>query len=114
MNQETITMEGSSGQPLDALAQALKAAVDGSLVAESRRELAGAVVWLLVFERYYFRVGSYASLTVLLTEAEGRQIAELIGSGGGNGLFNVTWGANTDFAALAAQVLAQYGLQELA
>ena len=42
---------------------------------------------LLVYEKYFFRVNSYASLTVLLTEQGETQTAQIVSSGGGDGGF---------------------------
>jgi len=64
---------------------------------------------LLSFEKYFMRNGSYASLTVLLTENGNVQTADIIGSGGGEGIFNLSWGANSDFADMAERVLSKNG-----
>ncbi|MCI8609115.1 MAG: nicotinate (nicotinamide) nucleotide adenylyltransferase [Firmicutes bacterium] len=50
-----------------------------------------------VFETYYFRSGSYASLTVTLTHFQGVCTVAAIGSGGGEGLLNISWGAEGDY-----------------
>lgn len=75
----------------------------------SEKILSGSVVDFLAFERYYFRNGSYASLSVMLTENGEEQTADIVGSGGGEGIFNIGLGANTDFAEMAADVLRQNG-----
>ena len=41
-----------------------------------------------VFESYFLRTGSYASLTVTLVNYQGVSTLTVIGSGGGDGLFN--------------------------
>lgn len=66
-------------------------------------------VWLLVYEKYYFRINSYASLTVLLTQQGGEQSAQIIASGGGSGLSNVSLAANRRFAEECVQALAEHG-----
>ena len=64
---------------------------------------------LLSCERYYFRNGSYASLNIMLTEFDGVQTADIVGSGGGEGLLNISLFANSDFAGGAEKVLQSYG-----
>lgn len=66
-------------------------------------------VCLLVYEKYYFRVNSYASLTVLLTQCGGRQAAQIIASGGGSAMSNVSLGANKKFAEECAHALEEAG-----
>lgn len=55
---------------------------------------------------------SYANLTVLLVETSKIQTAQIIGSGGGNGVFNLSWGTNSNFAESARSVLEEYGFTE--
>ena len=74
--------------------------------------LGNAFVMLLSFERYYWRNGSYASLTVMLTDDGQMQTADIVGSGGGEGLWNFSYGANAEFADMAVEVLQEYGFQE--
>ena len=64
---------------------------------------------LLSCEKFFFRNGSYASLNVMLTEFDGVQTADIVGSGGGEGLFNISLFANSDFAGSAEKVLQSYG-----
>ncbi len=69
----------------------------------------GVQIWTLVYEMYYFRTKSYASLTVVLTEYDNRQTACIVGSGGGGGLFNVSYGANRDFVIRCEDALKKCG-----
>ena len=48
-------------------------------------ETGTGTVILLAFEKMYFRVESYVSLTIMLTEERLIQTADIIGSGGGSG-----------------------------
>ena len=50
------------------------------------------VVLLLVYEKYFFRVNSYATLTILLTEQGETQTAQIVSSGGGNSMSNISLG----------------------
>lgn len=67
------------------------------------------VVWLLVYEKYFFRVNSYASLTVLLTEQGEKQTVQIVSSGGGNTISNNSLGANQRFAKECVQALEEAG-----
>lgn len=57
-----------------------------------------------VFESYFLRTGSYASLSITMVWMadmfkKGRAVVTAVGSGGGEGLFNISWGAEDDFTA---------------
>ena len=64
---------------------------------------------LLVYEKYFFRVNSYASLTVLLTEQGEKQTAQIVSSGGGGSMSNRSFGANRRFARDCVQALEEAG-----
>ena len=98
---------------IEELAAILKNEINAELVYDSPRPLDNASAWLLSFERYYFRNGSYATLTIMLTESGDQQTADIIGSGGGEGLFNISWGANSSFASMAVDLLQQCGFREV-
>jgi len=50
-----------------------------------------------VFEGFFFRTGSYASLTVSLVNNGSISAVTAVGSGGGDGILNFSWGAEIDF-----------------
>ena len=56
-----------------------------------------------------FRNGRYAGLTVMLTETEESQTADITGFGGREGLLNISWGANSEIAERAAEILESCG-----
>ncbi|MDD5863805.1 MAG: DUF6054 family protein [Firmicutes bacterium] len=66
-------------------------------------------VWLLVYEKYYLRVNSYATLTVLLTEQGETQAAQIVSSGGGISMSNNSLGTNQRFAKECVQALEEAG-----
>lgn len=70
---------------------------------------ADGTVCLLVYEKYYFRNNSYASLTVLVTEQGTRQTAQIVATGGGASLSNTSLGANRNFAQKCVQALEECG-----
>lgn len=105
-------MIGRSPAGIKSLVSALKRELDADLITESCRAFSGAYAVLLCFEKYYFRNNSYAGLTIMLTEEQENQTADIIGFGGGNGLFNFSLGANSNFADTAKSILENYGFQE--
>lgn len=110
MSTYTITMQRTDGDlaaAVEKLSYDLKPDVENIRVKAYGK--AGNQVILFSGERYFFRNGSYASLTVMLTEFDGMQTADIIGSGGGEGLFNFSWGANADFAESAERILKTCG-----
>lgn len=71
----------------------------------------GGSAVLLSFERYFMRNGNYAALTVLLSRETDSTGAVVIGSAGGGGLLNLSWGANRSFAEDAERILLQSGFE---
>lgn len=111
MSNTIIKMKGYYDSGIRNLADILRREIGADLISESSQEFSDGAVILLCFEKYYFRTGSYASLTILLTERESQQTADIIGSGGGAGLFNFSYGSNSDFAGSAKKTLMNYGFQ---
>lgn len=70
-------------------------------------------VVLLCFEQFYFRCSSYVALSIMLIEDEEYQEAVIAGFGGGDGLANISWGANKSFACKAAKILGELGFEEV-
>lgn len=62
-------------------------------------EIEGVRFAVFTFEKYYMRTGSYASLTVSLAGTEDITAVTVIGSGGGDGIFNMSYGAEEDFVS---------------
>ena len=96
---------------LKEISKMLRVDLDSNVVCEERR-LNDRVV-LMCFERYYFRNGSYAALSVMLTENEECQEAVVTGFGGGEGLFNISFGANSSFVNKAVKILGKSGFVEV-
>ena len=111
MSSVNITMKGNHSKSIQEISGVLKREINAELIAESQRNYGDVNIALLSFEKYFMRNGSYASLTVLLTEDEIKQTADIIGSGGGEGIFNLSWGANSDFADMAERVLSMNGFK---
>ena len=66
-------------------------------------------IWTLVYEKYYFRTGSYTSATIVLTEYEQNQTACIVSTGGGSGVVNFSFGSNRKFASEYVPILESCG-----
>ena len=56
---------------------------NAELVVKDYTQMDSVGVVLIIFEKFFFRNSSYATLTVLLTQFNGVQTAKIVGSGGG-------------------------------
>lgn len=113
MSSLCIKMNGEKYASVKEVANFLKEKISAELVHESWQNFDSSSVVLLAFEKYYFRNGNYASLTVMLTDKENVQTADIVGFGGGSGLLNISWGANSNFAEKAADLLQEYGFRRV-
>ncbi len=64
---------------------------------------------MLVFEKYFFRAGNCASLSVMITEENGSVIVDSVGAGAREGFLDFTWGAEEGFALEVQNVLEPLG-----
>ncbi|PKK99672.1 MAG: hypothetical protein CVV57_01060 [Tenericutes bacterium HGW-Tenericutes-2] len=70
-------------------------------------------VYLLIFEKWYYRTSSRASLTVMLTQNEDQITVDAISAGGGQGLvFRFSWGAEENFVGVVRDLLRTKGFRE--
>ncbi|MCL2461985.1 MAG: DUF6054 family protein [Defluviitaleaceae bacterium] len=90
----------------------LKSGLSAECVCDYRSEAQnGGQMILLVFEKYFMRTSSRASLSVALENLQGQTRVCSVGSGGGKGaLFGFDWGAGEDFAYTAINALKRYEL----
>jgi len=51
----------------------------------------------LVFDNFFFRNGSTASLTVLLDHIEGETVMKCVSTGNGEGILDIGWGSGKSF-----------------
>ncbi len=109
MSRTKFTMTGENAKSIREVAGDLRREIKAELVSEICREMNGAEVIVLLFEKYYLRNGSYAGLTVMLTECGDEKTADVVGFGGGGGMVNWSFGANADFAKQANIILQKYG-----
>ncbi len=69
----------------------------------------GKTAILLVYDKYYMRNSSRASLTVLIENLEGSTAVVAIGSGGSQGaLFNFDWGTAKNFEKAVIDAMQPY------
>jgi len=72
-------------------------AISAERIDSQLRERDGKQCILLVYEKYFMRNSSRATLTVMLDNLDGITTVHAVGSGGGqNALFNFDWGAKDD------------------
>ena len=53
-------------------------------------------------------------MTVAITGDDEAVYVDGIGAGGGGGIFNISWGSETDFTDLLAEILEERGFKALA
>lgn len=82
------------------------------LLHAARYQVAPMQSTLCVFERYYLRTNSTASLTVLFTNTGQEILVDVVSSGAGSGLLNISWGASSNFANKALDALKAMGFSE--
>jgi len=79
------------------------------IVYNTRYQLAEKHVGIVVFEKYYYRVQNYVTLTVILLEDDDELVCEAISSGAASGLLKITWGADTSMLNCARDSLLDIG-----
>ena len=79
---------------------------DGTL-----RYLGETKTLLLIYEKWFMRTGSFASLVIMLSEFNGSQCADIISTGGKVDLFS--YGAEDNFVNVGADVLKELGFEEM-
>ena len=112
MASRTITMYSEKRYELEELKEGIKSEFykmhfDAEIVGEVARELGETKTLVLLFERYYLRTESHASLMVLLSEFRGYQSADIIATGGKELLFS--FGAEENFAKWGEEALRNLG-----
>ena len=90
--------------------QILKGALSADLTSEVFRGEEGSETILLVFEKYFMRVSSRASLSVLILNNNGDITVDSIGGGAGQGpVFKMAFRAEEDFAESVIAPLEKLG-----
>ena len=89
-------------------AQTIKAGINAKIVHEEKHVLEQRTFIVQVFEKYYLRNDSTAGLTVTIHNDSGVTEVTSIASAGGQGLLNISWGANASFAYKIIKILESY------
>lgn len=96
------------------------AAIIGNAVADSgiscqlvdsvNRRIGGNYLSVSVYEKFFYRAGNRASLTVSVVGNGSEVIVDAIGSGGGQGaFFKFSWGAEKSFVNVVCDCLEEMG-----
>lgn len=92
------------------------AVVEGSITGECRLDVRNKFdngeSRMMVFEKYYYRAQNRASLSVFITEIDGRVTVDAISTGGSTGvLFKFNWGAESNFSGIVERTLRELGFR---
>ncbi len=83
------------------------------LNSEIRHMQDGAGMCMMVFEKYFWRNNNYTSLTVAVTGDSEASFVDAVGSGGGEGLLNFSWGSEEDFVDRFADEMEAAGFEKI-
>lgn len=76
------------------------------------RSAGNAGIYVMAFEKYYWRASNRASLTVAASGEGDSFCADAVGPGGGQGpIFKFSWGAKEDLIGTAANILSRQGFR---
>lgn len=93
--------------------QVIGGTISGDLTSEVYRGSEGSEVILLVFEKFFWRVNSRASLSVLVLNSNGNITVDSIGGGAGQGpIFKMAFRAEEDFAESVIKPLEKLGFKQ--
>ena len=104
-----VRMTAQKENSLQKIHETIHAIKDVEQVKKLEAKIHDATIWLLVYEKYFFRTSNYASLTVLLTEQDMLQTADIVISGAGDALANLSWGADEKLAKSCVKALESLG-----
>jgi hypothetical protein len=105
----TIHMTANKQRTLQEIHEKIHYIEGAEQISKSAQAINGVTIWTLVYEKFYFRVGSYTSVTIVLTEHGQEQTACVVAAGGGEGVVNYSYGANRNFAKACVQMLETCG-----
>lgn len=110
----SMTGKGSAAQIASMLMNEIpNSGMSCELVDSVRRTVGGSSLYVMVFEKYYWRASNRASLTVVISGADDDTVfVDAIGSGGGQGpIFKMSWSAEDDFVGTVAHILQPRGFR---
>ena len=68
----------------------------------------GKQMAIMVFEKFYFRTNSMASMTIIIENTIGENLVKCIPSGGGEGLLANDWGSGKHFVNWVKKFIEAY------
>lgn len=109
----SMTGRGNAYQVAEILLNEIQNSAMSCQLVDSNSRMIGALSYsLMVFDKYYMRNSSRASLTVSVIGDHDMVYVDAIGAGGGQGaFFNFSWGAEEDFVGTVEQILRNMGFQ---
>ncbi len=105
----SIRMNTAQPCPLAKIHESIHSIPGMEQISKVVHTLPEAEIWLLVYEKYFIRSGSFASLSVLLTTQENRITADIVSAGGGESISNFSYGANRKLARECMEALSALG-----
>lgn len=94
----TIQMRADKQHSLQKIYEKIHIIEGAEQVSKMVQTIQNVTIWVLVYEKYFFRVNNYTSATIVLTECGQEQTAFITVCGGGSGIVNNSYGANRNFA----------------
>jgi len=111
MGAKVYSAKGKKEFPTEYIINELTKYDVATLVDHVEKEHVDGKVTFLCFEKFYFRTSSSAALTIMASESNGVTDVEVVSLAGGEGLFNISWGANKDFAQKIIEALQRVGFE---
>ena len=110
----TLSMRGSgsvSGVSQIVTDGILSSGISCELVGRADRSFSdGTRATMLVFEKYFYRAGNRASISVMISGRDGNVSVDAVGAGGGTSVFfRFSWGAESSFVSTLEKILNNYG-----
>lgn len=85
-----------------------------TLVDHAERQMNESEAHLLVFEKYFYRVKNYVSLSLMITANEGVTTIHAVGSGAGQGaIFRFGWGSEESLVSSFASMIVTMGFARI-
>ncbi len=76
-------------------------------------EINGEIIYLVIFEQYFFRINSDLTVSILIHQSIEKTIIEIISSGGGVGIFSENWGSEEKSIVELYNTLTKDGFREV-
>ena len=111
MTKAVYKLTSAETESLASRAAAFAQELEATVIEAVGYEVGDLQTILYVFERYFVRTENMASLTVLFTNDGKAVTVDVIASGAGEGILNISWGANASFAKMAVDLLAKQGFR---